>query len=391
MKVAIGMSALMKGRHGQGVDGIGIYSQQLFNGLSRSKSVDALPCSHNFSRDGIDGHEVACLGPFKRQMLHSVLIGSSFADERRLPEGTALFHSLDHYIPKYRDIPVIATIHDAIPLSGKEWFKPLHRIYHMALKRSMYWPNHVITVSHHSKSEIVRELGIPERMVSVVHNGVAKQWFRKPTEDEICSIRKKYGLPKKYVVSVGTIQPRKNFDFLIKAFRCLHEDTKRDHALVIVGKPGSNSEHICAQFSKEEKSGSFRWLNYVEEAELQLLVAGATAMAFPSLAEGFGIPIIESFAAGTPVIASNSTSMPEVAGDAAILASPSDIREFSNGLEALLSDKGLREKLMFKGHRRAREFAWETAVSKTIDVYTEVINHSQQSEGRHISHQRRQG
>ena len=391
MKVALGMSALMKGRHGQGIDGIGIYSQQLFNGLSWSKLVDVAPCSHNFARDGIDEHEVACLGPFKRQMLQSVLTGRHFAGETRLPEGTTLFHSLDHYIPKYRDIPVIATIHDAIPLSGKEWFKPVHRIYHMALKRSMYWPDHVITVSHHSKSEIVRELGIPERMVSVVHNGVAKQWFRKPTTDEVNSIRRKYGLPKKYVVSVGTIQPRKNFEFLIKAFRCLHEDTRRDHALVIVGKPGSNSEHICAQFKKEEKSGSFRWLNYVEEAELQLVVAGATAMAFPSLAEGFGIPIIESFAAGTPVIASNRTSMPEVAGDAAILASPSDMREFSNGLEALLSDEMLREKLKFQGQRRAREFAWEAAVSKTIDVYKEVMDHVRRSEGRQVNRQFRQG
>ena len=379
MKVALGMSALMKGRRSQGIDGIGTYSQQLFSGLSQSKLIDALPCSHNFADDGICAREVTCIGAFKRQMLTSVLTGLTFPGERLLPPDTNLFHSLDHYIPKYRNIPVIATIHDTIPLSHKEWFKPLHRAYHMALKRSMYWPNHVITVSQYSKLEIVKELGLPENSVSVVYNGVAKHWFRSPTEEEIIGIRKKYGLPKKYVISVGTIQPRKNFTFLIKVFRCLPDDIRDDHSLVIIGKPGANSKDICTKFKKEEKAGSFMWLNYVEETDLHLVVAGATAMAFPSLAEGFGLPIIEAFAVGTPVIASNSTSIPEVAGSAAILVSPTDVWAFSKGLAALLSEKTLREEMIYDGRQRAEEFAWETAVSRTIDVYSEVLGRTHYS------------
>ena len=121
------------------------------------------------------------------------------------------------------------------------------------------------------------------------------------------------------------------------------------------------------------------WLNYVEETDLHLVVAGATAMAFPSLAEGFGLPIIEAFAVGTPVIASNSTSIPEVAGSAAILVSPTDVWAFSKGLAALLSEKTLREEMIYDGRQRAEEFAWETAVSRTINVYSEVIGRTHYS------------
>ena len=122
-------------------------------------------------------------------------------------------------------------------------------------------------------------------MVSVVHNEVEKSWFIKPSRDSIESVLKKYRIPKNYVISVGTIQPRKNFEFLIDAFRYMPEETRKNLTLVIVGKRGANSKDICAKFKQQEEAGSFVWLDYVLQEELQILVAGAKAMAFPSLAE----------------------------------------------------------------------------------------------------------
>ena len=144
------------------------------------------------------------------------------------------------------------------------------------------------------------------------------------------------------MISVGTIQPRKNFEFLIDAFRYMPEETRKNLTLVIVGKRGANSKDICAKF-KQQEDGSFVWLDYVLQEELQILVAGAKAMAFRLSPRDSGMPVIEAFAVGTPVISSNSTSLPEVAGNAAMLVSPYDIRNFSNGLSVLLSNDATRE------------------------------------------------
>jgi glycosyltransferase involved in cell wall biosynthesis len=173
-------------------------------------------------------------------------------------------------------------------------------------------------------------------------------------------------LPARYLLAIGTIQPRKNYARLIEAYASL--GYKPDEgALVIVGKPGWRAEHV-AEIEAKAKHAGVILAGHVSDAEKDALLANATTYVFPSLYEGFGMPILEAQAAGAPVITSNTSSCPEVAGDGALLVNPTDTRAIADAIRRLLSDEPLRQSLIAKGHANAAGFSWEKCAAETLSV-----------------------
>jgi glycosyltransferase involved in cell wall biosynthesis len=220
--------------------------------------------------------------------------------------------------------------------------------------------------------------GIPPEKVEVVYLGICEN-FRPLPEGEVEAFRKKRGLPERFILFVGTIEPRKNLTRLIEAFSLLSPLSPLPFPfsplpLVIVGAKGWLYEEV---FAKVEELGLEREVifpGYIPWGELPLWYNAATIFVYPSLYEGFGLPPLEAMACGTPVIASNASSLPEVVGDAGILVSPGDVDGLAEAMKLLLSDETLREDLSRRGLRRAKGFSWEKTAEKTVQVYLRALH-----------------
>ena len=184
---------------------------------------------------------------------------------------------------------------------------------------------------------------------------------------------RRYGLPDKFFLFVGTLQPRKNIARVIEAYRSLPQGIRNEVPLVIVGRAGWQCDEIADALASGNYGTSVFWLRHLPDDDLLAVMKAATALVFPSLYEGFGLPVLEAFAAGTPVITSNGTSLPEVAGDAALLVDPVDIASIAEAMLRLLENPELVNILREKGYVRAREHSWDRTALMTLDVYRRVL------------------
>lgn len=274
----------------------------------------------------------------------------------------------------------VMTLHDAGP-----WRYPhaltLHgRLYfRLLLTRGVRTCSRVITVSKHAKAEIGHFLG--ERYISNVSvvPEAARAEFATPCSDAFKrSVLGKYHLPEQYLFTVSTVEPRKNLVTLLDAYKRLKSDLGTlCPTLVIVGRKGWNCADILSYMTELENV--VRFPGYVSDEELIALYQMATCLVFPSLYEGFGLPILEAMTAGCPVICSHSSSLPEVAGDAAILVSPLDTQEITNAMYKILQDENLREHMVRNGRAWASRFSWRETAKTTRDVYLQVNNHGDRS------------
>jgi len=374
INIAYGVTAHRKTMYYGGIDGIGQYTIQLYNTLMSSDRVICYPCS--FFDTNMEGNfsKATYLGSFKKQMLMQILARKYFAAQSLLPTGVELFHATDHYIPKLQHIPVVATIHDVIPFTNPKWQSPIQRFYSYFLRKSMNFADHVITVSEYSKEEICRLLDKKPEDVSVIYNSFDPIWSQEDTIEWIKYIKLKYSINKSFIIFVGTIQKRKNLDTLINAMSRLPERIYNEHELFVIGKASALDVHENRKIQQMANAKKIRWLNYVNSKELKTLVSLAKCLVFPSFAEGFGIPIVESFAAGTPVIASNATSIPEIAGGAARVFLPSDADQLAKELTDVLSNQSLRAKMIRLGKARSKDFSWERSADETLAVYEHIID-----------------
>jgi glycosyltransferase involved in cell wall biosynthesis len=230
----------------------------------------------------------------------------------------------------------------------------------------------IITVSEHARSDIVRLLRVPaERVVAIPE--AAAPGFRAAAPAEQARVRERYGLRGPYVLYVGTIEPRKNLVGLIRAWHRLWRRGAIPHQLVLVGGRGWRDGAIYRAIRSIDCGDALRLVGYVPSADLPGLFSAADAFAFPSLAEGFGLPVIEAMACGTPALISTARALQELAGDAALAVDPYDERAIEEGLERLLNDAALREQLRARGLRRAAQYSWEATARRTLAVYREII------------------
>lgn len=372
LAVMIGTTAYQKSFWQGGIDGIGYYTKHLCDQMIQHAEISASLGSHFKVHKNSQLPDVVGLGPFKTQGTRGCIFGLPFPFEERIG-AIDLFHSTDHYIPRLSSIPVVATIHDVIPFTFPEWFNVKQRIFHRFLAKTMRWPTHIITVSEYSKREIQKYLGHDAESISVVYNGVSPAWKAQLESVAIKLTLSKYSLDKNYIFFSGTLQERKNLSRLIEAYWALPLSVRNETDLVIAGRMSKNDQSINSKIRDLSASGHLKWLGYVPHDDLILLVQQAKCVAYPSLAEGFGLPMVEAFAAGTPVVASNTTSLPEVAGGAALLVDPYDPRDIAQAISHIILSKDKHDELSHLGRQRAGMFSWERTAQATRRSYEDVV------------------
>ncbi len=215
--------------------------------------------------------------------------------------------------------------------------------------------------------------GIAPDRLAVIHNGVGAHFQRQSTEDTRRVLADKYGLRDPFVLSVARLQARKNIPRILQAFDRFRKESRSELKLVLAGKKSWTSEEVNPLIDSLGLRPHIVELGYVPHADLPFLYSGAAMLVFPSLWEGFGLPVIEAMACGTPVVTSNVSSLPEVAGGAAVLVDPNSVDEISDGMRRILDDGALREDLCARGRKRAEAFTWERTARQTLDVYARAI------------------
>jgi glycosyltransferase involved in cell wall biosynthesis len=374
MRVGFGVTALCKGLAGGSQDGISHYTQELMTQFAKRKELSLAPFSFDVGASAnvaLDG--ALHLGKYPAGALYSAFTRSNFPSIGKLGK-VDLIHATDHYIPRAKFAPMIATLMDAIPFSHPEWSSGRFRSAKNALwKKAISWADHIITISEYSKSELCKWTGVAADHISVIPLGVDTRWFRDVTAEEFALVRAKFALPAQYFISVGTLQPRKNISAVIGAHRSLPDVARTQTPLVIVGRAGWKCEREIAQIEQDARAGKVLWLQHVSDTDLLPIVKAAKALLFPSLAEGFGLPVLEAFAARVPVITSTTTSLPEVAGDAALLIDPLDTGSITKAMNQILDDVHLRGELIQNGLDRANTFTWQRCAEQTVNCYHHLL------------------
>ncbi|MEM7734521.1 MAG: glycosyltransferase family 1 protein [Deinococcota bacterium] len=259
----------------------------------------------------------------------------------------------------------IVTIHDLVSIRHPEWVsRAFHLYYKTLLPLLAKRVQHIVTISEHSKQTILETLGVPESKVTVIPNGIGGQ-FQRVSNGAIKNVRERYDLPDAFVLSLGSLEPRKNLTGLINAWLQLPQHTRLP--LVIAG--GLGERGVFGNFDVEalDKAGVQR-LGYVNDDDLPALLSAAQLFAYPSLEEGFGLPPLEALACGTQVVTSNNSAMAENCQDEAILVDPTDKTSIADGIEAALAREESLEQRLERAERIRTRFNWQTGAEALVDV-----------------------
>lgn len=275
-----------------------------------------------------------------------------------------LFLSMDGFLCTKANVPQIAVMHDLayehypqhVPWAARKYYK--HFMPLSAKKASR-----IATVSEYSKQDIVKQYDVAPDKIDVVYNG-AKEVYRPVSEQMKQRAREQYAAGKNYFIYVGSIHPRKNVSRLLQAFDQFKQQTSSDFKLLLVGRKSWDYSDVDKTYNGMMSKADVHFLGHIPPAELGTLVASAFAMVYVSLFEGFGIPIVEAMSCQVPVITSNTTSMPEAAGDAGLLVDPTSVEEIATGMKQLATDENLRQSLIEKGKAQVHKFSWELTAGK---------------------------
>jgi len=285
-----------------------------------------------------------------------------------------LFHSPDFTLPPVRrGTRTLLTVHDLSFIRDPESATPVLRHYlNAVVPRSVARADHVLADSQATRADLVELYRTPAEKISVLYSGVHESFQPVTDPATLAAVRARYGLgDAPFVLAVGTLQPRKNYVRLIQAFAAisnLQPRTSNLH-LVIAGDKGWRYDAIFAEVEKLGLGDRVRFPGFVADADLPALYSAARVLAYPSIYEGFGLPMLEAMACGAPVVASTASCMPEVAGDAALLVPPTDVDGLAAALDLALTDEALRADLIVKGRARARQFTWDKSARQLLDIY----------------------
>jgi glycosyltransferase involved in cell wall biosynthesis len=285
-----------------------------------------------------------------------------------------VFHSPHYILPPAVRCRSVVTIHDTIHLTVPQYL-PNRAAY--AYARASMWSavrhsDRILTVSEASKRDILHFFKVPEEKVVVVYNAIDERFWRTPNPQDVSRVRERFQLDQRFVLYVGNIKPHKNVVRLIEAFHLLRRGELEDLKLLIIGDEISKHPALRRAVHTYKLHKHVRFLGYLPDDTLAILYRLASLFVFPSLYEGFGLPPLEAMASGTPVVTSNVSSLPEVAGDAAMLVDPHDVESIVDGMRRVLTDPGRAAELRRRGFVRARDFSWERSVSQIWRVYQEV-------------------
>jgi glycosyltransferase involved in cell wall biosynthesis len=284
---------------------------------------------------------------------------------RTLAGPVDLVHVVHHFAAPVPDARLVITVHD-LSFEYPEFRISKAPLYSRDVQRAIQCADCIIAVSSFTRDELCRLYGVPEQRIRVVHEGVRAAFWESPSIGE-----RSEGHP--YFLAVGKIEARKNLIELAEAVSQARRQFALPHELVLVGKQGHDGPKILEAIKRVDPDGAVVVRSFLSDVELRRLYQRATAMVYPSLYEGFGLPILEAMAAGTPVIAADTASIPEVVGDAAVVVTPGEPGRWAEALHRVATDEDLRRTMIEAGRRRARMFTWEKAAQETAAVYHEVL------------------
>jgi len=331
---------------GRNLSGVGVYSREMLSGLPElHPEADYLFCyrPHRFLRS----FQETAPGNAHRGLLW----------KNRAVQAD-LFHGLNQRIDTTHNRRTVSTFHDLFVLSGDYSTPEFREKFGGQAREAAERSDLVITVSHFTARQVQELLKVEPARIRVIPHGVRRAPASVPA-----------GQRDRMILFVGAIQRRKNVTRLVEAF----EQVAPEWELVLAGSSGFAAEEALRRIEASPRKQHIRVLGYVSAAVLEELYRRASVFAFPSLDEGFGMPVLEAMARGVPVLTSNVSALPEVAGEAAMLVDPRETASIAEGLRKLTEDHALREELTGKGLVRSREFAWEKAVEKTWQVYQELL------------------
>lgn len=285
--------------------------------------------------------------------------------------GIDLYHGIHYTVPVASKVPSVAVFHDPTFWTHSHLHEARKVAYFRALGRAaLRRAAAIITVSEWSRARFCESLGVsPERIFACPH-GVDPSCFRQRDPDDIRRFRRKLNLEgSKVVAFVATVEPRKNLDRLLAAVQMVASVAEEPLVLVVAGQRGWKASSVMAKLKAAERKGQARYLGYVNEATKLLLLSAADVLAYPSLAEGFGFPVLEALASGTPVVTSLGSATEEVAGNSAFLAEPRDVASLAACLARALFDEEARRRAIEFGKRRAGEYTWERSAICTARAW----------------------
>ena len=285
-----------------------------------------------------------------------------------------LLHQPCFSAPLFYKGKIVVTCHDLISIFFPENLPLASRLFYSRwMPYSYRKADLIIAISENTKRDIMSLLKIPKEKIRVIHSAASKDFKPIKSKVRLENVQKKYKTGKKYFIDVGTIEPRKNLPFLVRAYALAVKEGV-DENLVITGKKGWYYEDLFRLVDELNLENKVIFTGYVDEKDLPSLYSGATAFVFPSIYEGFGLPPLEAMACGVPVISSNTSSLPEVVDNAGILLPPEDESLWAKNLVKISKDHGLSLTLSQLGLRQAKKFSWEETAKKTSLVYKELFN-----------------
>jgi glycosyltransferase involved in cell wall biosynthesis len=285
-----------------------------------------------------------------------------------------VLHSLGYVQPFFCPARSVVTVHDLSFLLFPEYFNRLNRLYLAHFTRfSARRADRVLAVSESTRRDVITKLSIHPQRVVAIHSGIQKGFEPVRDRQELNTFRKSKQVEFPFVLFVSTLEPRKNAERLVESFALLKKQTLLPHKLVLGGAVGWRYQRIFAAIERLGMRNEIVMPGFLPSRDLPLWYNCADLFVYPSLYEGFGSPPLEAMACGTPVVASNTSSLPEIVGDAGILVAPTDIEGLAQAMISVLQDSGYREDLVNRGLKQAKRFSWEATAKKTLALYSTIV------------------
>ncbi len=350
--------------------GVKVYAENLISNLKKNKEICIFLYGHNDNS-------------FIRITVFRFIWENLILPFLLIKDKIDIFHGLKNAIPLFSFKKRVVTIHDLTIFKFPHDYTLIRHLWKYMVSMYIKKADHIIAISKSTKKDLIKHLKINQKKITVIYEGYDQELFRiknktqcykqilnffKEKEINISDINR-----KKIILNVNTIQPRKNISRLIKAFDNIAKDNK-NAALIISGKTGWKTKKIFETYNKSPYKGKIYFLDYTPNEIVANLYNISEVFVYPSLYEGFGLPILEAQACGCPVITSNISSMPEVAGESAILINPYNVNEISEAMLKITSDNNLRNNLIKEGFENCKRFSWKKCAEETFEMYNKFRN-----------------
>jgi glycosyltransferase involved in cell wall biosynthesis len=368
MRIALNARHMLEDR----LEGLGIVTDEVMGRMAKSHPEDQFDYYFDRKYDQRFVHSTNVTPHTKHPVTRLPILIRYWLDHpvRKdvVKQKANVFFSPDGFIPLGMGIPKVSMVHDVAYLRYPEHLQPrIRSFYKKWMPRYLAYTDHIITVSEFSKREIIAGYNIPADKISVVYNGITNAY--KPVSEEQKKLtRDRYTKGRPYFVYLGAIHPRKNILTLIKAFEQFKSSHPSEHQLVLAGRASWHTEEVFKAIAVSKWKDAIHLPGYIATADATVLVASAEAMIYPSLYEGFGLPLVEAMACGVPVICSHVSSLPEVAGNAALLFEPQDVGQLTQHMKSIAEEESLRKELITLGHERSRYFSWDKAAGQVYEI-----------------------